>query len=460
MSEHDERKKAAALASIGASALLTLGKLVAGLLSGSLALLSEAGHSLIDTGATILTYFAVRASSEPADDEHHYGHGKIEAVAALAETGLLIVLAAGVLVESARRLMARESEPLDAGWPVFAVLAVAIAVDFVRWRSLGGIARETRSDALAADALHFSSDMIASICVFAGLAASRFGFQQGDAVAAVAVAVFIAVAGWRLGARTIDTLLDRAPDGLAARLRGRIEKTPGVVGVHSLKLRSSGSAVVGELGISVARTLSLERVAAIRGAVAEAIRAESPEADITVSALPVALDDETVLERVLLVAARRRVPVHHVTVQEIDGVKCVGFDVELDGSLSHGRAHEVASGLEEAIRAEIGEEIEVDSHIEPLEVAELAGQDVGLALAADIASALAELAAAGGVLRDTHDVRARRSAQGLAIHYHCHVNPALTVNAVHDAVDLVDHGMRKRFADLVRVVGHAEPPEP
>ena len=140
MTDADALKEKAALASITASALLTLGKLAAGLFSGSLALLSEAGHGLLDTGATILTYFAIRASGKPADEEHHYGHGKVEAVAALAETGLLIVLSIYVLIEAVRRLVGHQADPIEATWPVFAVLVVSIVVDLVRWRSLSAIA--------------------------------------------------------------------------------------------------------------------------------------------------------------------------------------------------------------------------------------------------------------------------------------------------------------------------------
>ena len=420
--------------------------------------MSESGHGLLDTGATILTYFAVRASAQPADDEHHYGHGKIEAVAALAETGLLIVLAIGVMVEALRRLWGHEAEPVDASWPVFAVLIVSIVVDLVRFRSLKKISEDTRSDALAADALHFSSDLIASICVLMGLVASSYGFRQGDTLAAAAVAIFIAIAGWRLGRQTIDTLVDRAPKGLATRLRGRVEAITGVVGVESLRLRPAGATVMGEIAIGVPRTMPLERVSVIKDNVARALLAEAPDTNITVTANPVALDDESVLEQVLLIAARRRVPVHHVTVQEIGGVKSVSFDVELDGDMPHGRAHEIASGLEEAIRAELGADVEVDSHIEPLEVRELRGQDVAPDRIAEIQGVLSELAAAGGVLRDVHDIRARDTQQGLVINYHCRVDPTLTVNAVHEAVDHLDHGMRSRFSNIARVVGHAEPP--
>src|SRR4051812_9239539 len=213
MTESHALKEKAALASIFASALLTLGKLGAGLLTGSLALLSEAGHALLDTGATILTYYALRAAHKPADDEHHYGHGKIEAVAALAETGLLMVLAVGVVYEAVRRLTGLAAEHVDASWVAFAVLGVSIVIDLVRWRSLSKIARETRSDALAADALHFSSDLVGSVCVVLGLVATRMGYPEGDAIAALGVALFIGIAGFRLGRRTIDTLVDAAPKG-------------------------------------------------------------------------------------------------------------------------------------------------------------------------------------------------------------------------------------------------------
>ena len=244
MTDSDALKEKAALASITASALLTLGKLAAGLFSGSLALISEAGHGLLDTGATILTYFAIRASGKPADEEHHYGHGKVEAVAALAETGLLIVLSIYVMIEAVRRLLGHEAEPVEATWPVFAVLVVSIVVDLVRWRSLSAIAEKTKSDALAADALHFSSDLVASVCVLLGLAASRFGYHQGDALAAIGVSVFIGIAGYQLGRRTIDTLVDAAPKGLAEQIRTSVEAVVGVVNVESVRLRPAGPQVL------------------------------------------------------------------------------------------------------------------------------------------------------------------------------------------------------------------------
>ncbi len=457
MTEAHDLKEQAALASISASALLTVGKLAAGLFSGSLSLMSEAGHGLLDTGATILTYFAIRASGKPADEEHHYGHGKVEAVAALAETGLLIVLAAFVMFEAVRRLMGHVAEPVEATWPVFAVLVVSIAVDLVRWRSLDAIAKQTKSDALAADALHFSSDLVGSIMVLLGLAASRFGYQQGDTLAAVGVAIFIAIAGYRLGRRTIDTLVDAAPKGLADAIRKGVGAVSGVVSVDSVRLRPAGAQVLGEVGILVPRNMPLERALTVKQEVAAAIATIAPEVSVTITANPVALDDESALELVLLIAARRRLAIHHVTVQEINGAKAISLDLELDGRMTLGRAHEIASQLEEAIEAEIGPGIEVETHVEPLEVAELSGRDATAEQVKSIEAVLAQAAQDGGVISDVHHVRVRETPSGLVVNYHCRADQSLTVDQVHDAVDQLDRHARHAEPAISRIVGHAEP---
>ena len=457
MSDPLSKKHRAALASIFASAFITLAKLVAGLLSGSLALISEAGHAALDTGATILTYFAVRAADKPADEDHPFGHHKIESVAALIETGLLFVLAVGVLVEAVRRLFLHHpAEAVDANWLPFAVLIVSIAIDLVRWRTLTRVARETHSEALAADALHFSSDLFASVLVLIGLAITRLGYPAGDTFAAVGVAVFIAIAGFRLGKRTIDTLVDRAPPDLPARMREMVGDISGVAAVSSLRLRPAGASVTGDMQISVSRTMPLVQVAELKQEVARAIETIAPGNDVTITANPATLDTETVLERVLLIAARRRVPVHHVTIQEVDGHRAVSLDVELDGRMSLGLAHEIASGLEAAIRTEVGG-LEVETHIEPLETQELTGRDAPPVVADAIRAALVARAAETAEVEAPHNVRVRETAAGLVVNYHCRLDPALSVEAAHEAVDMLDRRVRRDFPEITRIVGHAEP---
>jgi cation diffusion facilitator family transporter len=183
--------------------------------------LSEAAHSFLDLAATVFTYFAVRISGKPADQEHQYGHGKIESMAALAETALLFVLSALVILKAAERLVGGATGAVEVGLATFAVMVVSIGVDFFRARVLSRVAQQTSSQALEADALHFGSDMWSSLAVLVGLGGVALGFPRADAVAAGVVGVFVCLAGWRLGKRTIDTLTDVAPAGVAEQVTAR-----------------------------------------------------------------------------------------------------------------------------------------------------------------------------------------------------------------------------------------------
>ena len=456
MNDDNARKERAALASIFASAGLTVAKLIAGLLSGSLGLLSEAGHGLLDTGATTLTYFAIKEASKPADEEHPYGHGKIEAVAALAETGLLLVLAVVVVAIATYKLF-QGTEIIKPNLLAFTVLLISMAVDLVRWKSLAKIARETRSDALAADALHFSSDLVSSGLVLAGITASAYGFEQGDALAAIGVAIFIAVAGFRLGRRTIDTLVDAAPVGLADKIKDLAQTVSGVVDVETVKLRRAGSEFIGDIGIAVPRTMPLERVASVKAQVENALLDKFPDGRLTITANPRVLDTETILERILLMSALQRLPIHHITVQKVAERTSISMDVEVDRRMSLASAHERASRLEVAIRAELGAEVEVETHIEPLDVVELEGKDVDHSMLNEITDVLCEAAVQTDAIVDIHSVRARHSATGIVVNYHCRASGQLSVESAHIAVDQIDRVARAKVPQIKRIVGHAEP---
>jgi cation diffusion facilitator family transporter len=450
------RKERAAIWSILASAGITLGKGIAGFATGSLALISDAAHSLLDVIATTVTWLALRAAHKPADEEHHYGHGKIESLAALIETAFLFVLSGAVAYEGVRRLWRGESD-ISFSWAAVAVLVAAIVVDAWRWRSLKRVARETSSEALEADALHFSADLVNSALVLIALAAAALGYPQVDSVVAVAVSAFIALAGFRLAQRTLATLLDTAPKGLAQRIGQQAGRVPGVVSVERVRVRPAGGRILGEVFVNVSRTLPLERVAAIKENVLDTIRNEVPEAEVTVTADPVQLDDETILERVMLIAAKQRISIHHVTVQNLSRRLSVSFDLEVDGRMTLTQAHEIASQVENAIREELGPQVEVESHIEPLTVPHLEGREADAATVARIAQTLADATAPDLPLCDVHNVRVRATPSGLIVNYHCRVHPGLDVAAVHDLVDDLERRIRQAHPEILRVVGHAEP---
>ena len=448
-------KRRAALISVAASTGLTLMKLAAGLVSGSLALLSEGAHNAVDIAASGLTYFAVRMADKPADESHPFGHAKVEAVAALAQTAFLFLLSLGVAIMAFRRLGSPPEIAADVF--AFAAIAVSIVVDIFRWRTLRRIARETGSHALEADALHYSGDLVASVLVLVGLGATRLGFPAADALAAIGVAGFIAVSGYRLGQSTLNALLDAAPQGLADDVRRTLGGVGGVAGVDYLRLRRNGAATVGELGLYVSRTLSLEGVEAIRERVRAALARNWPRMKLTIAANPLALDDETVLERVRMTAARRRLFVHHVTIQRIAGRIAVSLDLEVDGEMTLGVAHEVASTLEQAIEAEFEGAVEVDTHIEPLDGRELTGEDADPELTAQVKACLNRRVADLALVRDVHHVRMRKTGEVYYGVFHCRADRAASVEAVHGEVDALERAARGDFPMLLRIIGHAEP---
>ncbi len=450
-------KEQVALTSIVASAGMTVAKGLVGLSTGSLAILSEAGHSLIDLGATVMTYAAVRISGKPADAEHHYGHGKVESVSALGETALLFLLSGVVIWEAVKRLVDHEAHAVVATVWAFGVIAASMAVDFFRARALSRTAKQTQSQALEADALHFSSDLWASFAVLIGLAGVQFGFWWADFGAALLVAVLVCSAGWRLGRRTIDTLTDTAPKGAAEKIAAITAKIAGVVGVEHVRVRGVGDKTFIDLTVAVSRTLPLDRVNAIKSSVDAEIRRQIAGAEPTVITDPVALNNETVLDRVMVIARNRALAVHHVTVHDIQERLIVSLDLEVDGKLTLRAAHDLADGLENAIAAELGPGVEVDTHIEPLQPQEAIGREAPPERVKVVEIALAELAAEGRSIRNVHDVRVRETDEGEIVNFHCDFDPALSVQTVHEQVDALERALRVRSPLIKRAIGHAEP---
>jgi cation diffusion facilitator family transporter len=457
MSEHAHTiKTRVAAISIFASAGMAAAKFVVGILIGSLALVSEALHSSVDVIATIITWLVVRVSDKPADEEHHFGHGKFESVSALGVIAILYVLAGGILVESWSRLREGTPPPTISAIP-FVVLLIDIAVNFWRARALHRTARETGSQALAADALHFMSDVLGSIAVIIGLALAGLGFWWGDAAAAVAVAIMIALLGLRMARETVETLLDRAPEGVSEKARDAIEQVPGVVGVDRLRARMVGATHFIDATVQVPRTLPIDRVDEIKRKVQTAVSAALGDADVTFTAVPVALDNESVRERIMVIARNSGLAVHHVTVHDLGGKLTVALDLEVDGDMALTAAHDIAHGLERNIRDEFGTEVEVDTHIEPLEPELPFGTDATPDRIETIRAALSRFATETAI-RDIHDVRVRNTDAGEIVNFHCRAAPSMSVIKVHENVDEIERALRRAFPTVKRVISHAEPP--
>jgi cation diffusion facilitator family transporter len=457
MKDHVQSKKTRVAAiSVFASAGMAVAKLVVGIIIGSLALISEALHSSVDVVATAITWMVVRVSDQPADEEHHYGHGKFESISALGVIALLYVLAGGILVESYSRLREGAAPPTISAIP-FVVLLVDISVNFWRARALHRTAHETKSQALAADALHFASDVLGSVAVMTGLALAGLGFWWGDSAAAIAVAIMIAALGLRMARSTVETLLDRAPEGVSEQAKTAIQSVPGVVGVNRLRVRMVGATYFIDAIVKVPRTYPIDRVEEIKRKAQGAVAAALGDADLTFTAAPVALDNESVRERIMVIARNSGLAVHHVTVHDLGGRLIVGIDLEVDGDMTLTAAHAIAHGLEHNIRDEFGAEVEVDTHIEPLEPELPFGVDAPADRIETIRTALSRFAA-DTAIHDIHNVRVRNTDAGEIVNFHCRAAPSMSVIKVHENVDEIERALRRAFPTVKRVISHAEPP--
>ena len=290
-----QEKSQVALSSVIAALALTSFKIVVGIITGSLGILAEAAHSGLDLIAAFVTFLAVRTSGKPADQDHLYGHGKIENISALFETLLLLLTCVWIIYEAIQRLFFKTVEIDPSIW-AFLVMVVSIVIDFSRSRALYRAAHKHRSQALEADALHFSTDIWSSTVVIVGLIAVRLSdilpnaqfLAHADPIAALGVAAIVVIVGAKLGNRTIHALLDTAPSGVGEQIRAKVETIPGVLDCHRVRVRPSGPDYFVDVHVLLNGMLSLEKAHELTVTIENSIREILPGADVTVHPEPVA----------------------------------------------------------------------------------------------------------------------------------------------------------------------------
>jgi cation diffusion facilitator family transporter len=454
-------KRSVALISVGAAVLLTGTKLVVGLWTNSLGILSEAAHSGLDLLAAGMTLWAVSVSGRPADGDHTYGHGKVENLSALAETLLLLGTCGWIIMESCRRLLFHEAVVSVNAWS-FSVVILSITVDYWRARALQRAADKFGSQALEADALHFSTDIWSSAVVLAGLAgvlaAEHLGLpwlRQADAVAALGVAIIVLVVCYRLGRKSVDDLLDAAPRGLREKVE-EAAKVPGVREVRQVRVRRSGPSFFADVTVTVGHDAPFERAHAIADQAEASVREVLPGADVVVHVEPCAEGADPIsIARAL--AARHGFSANSLRLCDDPEGSCLDLHLEVRPGLSVEQAHREVSAYEADLRASLPTLSEVVSHIEP------AGQNSGLGSQDAAGEDLIRTAVSGFELSekvaiDPHDIRARMHDGELSLSLHCSVDPKTPVEDAHDLTVRLEKHLRAAVPNLKRVVIHVEPP--
>jgi len=457
-------KRSVALSSLVAAALLTTLKILVGVMTGSLGILSEAAHSGLDLVAAGITFVAVGLADRPADSSHPFGHGKFEHLSAFVETALLLVTCAVIIFEAVRRLFFQEVH-VEPSVAAYTVMLVSIVVDALRSSALARVARKYSSQALEADALHFSTDVYSSSVVILGLIVVHFAERSGrqwlagaDSVAALMVAAITVYISARLGRRTLDALVDAAPQGTSARIAEAISRVPGVLDYERIRVRQSGNRLFVDLRLMLESNIPFEHAGAVVDEVESRVRDVFPDVDVVVRAAPREPASSDTVERVRAVAHRHNFQVHEVAVYQVNGRLDVNLDLELDPALRLDEAHERATLLEGEIKRALAEVDEVTVHIEPLLKDVETGSEAAT-VRTDMERSLERIARQTPGVLDCHSVEAHQVGRNVVVRLHCTLEPDLSVAQVHEITEDLGFKFREAFPRISKVNIHPEPRE-
>ena len=449
------QRRTALISVLVAVALITL-KLVTGIVTHSLGLLSEAAHSGTDLVAALLTFFAVGVAARPADVGHQYGHGKAEHLAALGEASILVLASLLIVWRSIARLSGSAHPHVDAAWYALLVIGIVIVLDITRTVASWRAARQYHSAALASNALHFGTDLGGSLAVLVGLVLVRAGYQNADSVAALVVAGIVLLAAARLMRGNIDVLMDRVPTDAEAAARAAIAGIEPPVQLRRLRMRHAAGRVFADVVIGVEFDAAVGQGHAAADAVERALESALPEADVVVHVEPMQ-EDTAVRERAH--AAALGVPrvreVHNVSVVDTGTGNELSLHLKLPGNLSLEEAHEIAEEVERAIHQAVPEVSSVQTHLEPLEE-ESAGSTPR---AADVA---ADRATVARIVRDAtgsepEKLRFLKTEDGLVAYLTLRLGSDTPLAEAHGQASRIEETIRRERPEIADVIVHTEP---
>src|SRR6184192_3172046 len=454
-------KRSVARNSVLAAIAMTGLKIIVGFATGSLGLISEAAHSALDLIAAVITFFSVGVSDKPADADHQYGHGKVENFSAFIETGLLLLTCAGIVYEAIKRLFFHHVS-IEPTLAAFLVMFFSMAMDYWRSRELGKIASKYDSQALQADALHFSTDIWSSGVVAIGLGLVLIGRKlaipwliDADPIAALFVAVVIVFVSTRLARRTIDALLDTAPAGARSKILSALRNVEGLLEVDRVRIRRAGNRYFADVSIGLARNVTFQRSGQVAEQVSRTVHEVLPNTDVIVRSIPRPASAENIFDRVRAVATLHNLNVHDVSVQDLDGSLHVEQHLELDERLTLKEAHDRATLLESEIRHDVPEISSILTHIESEPATIETGDEV--ARDAKLEKRLKAIAAKFPEILDMHDVQMKRVRGRLYVSCHCTMSDEMPLSRVHDIQTELETRFKQKAPELFRVLIHPEP---
>lgn len=447
-------KKRVALTSVVAAIFLTGFKLIVGFSTGSLGILSEAAHSGLDLGAALLTYIAVRISDKPADEDHPYGHGKIENISALLQTVLLIGTCFFIIKLGVERIIDDNTDVEVTFWS-FAVMGISILVDYTRSRALLRTAKAYRSQALEADAVHFSTDIWSSMVVIFGLVLTLAGFKHGDSLAAIGVAIFVLYISGNLLKKTIDALTDSIPKEIEPKIRQVMKTIEGIYSYRYLRVRQSGSKIFVDMYVHINRTVPFEQAHHVTDEVESKISEIVPNADILIHMEPYENENESIIDKIRMIVAEQGLTCHNIRAQKIAKGYVVDFHLECNNQMPFADAHEASARIERKLKQKIEEIKNVKVHIEDARDREVNAEDI-TSKSKHLIERVKELALEEKSILGCDDFIVIKVEGHKKLMMDCHVKDGLTLDEVHAMMTSFENRIQKDMPEITHIVIHPE----
>lgn len=450
-------KERVAFSSLLVAIFLTAMKLLVGFLTNSLAIISEALHSGIDLIAAGMTLFAVAKSDLPPDPGHPYGHHKLENVSSFIETVLLYVTVIWVLYEVVQRLVLGGAVVEMSAWAV-AVMLLSIALNFGRSRALYNAAKKFKSQALEADAVHFMADLISSIIVIVGIVPAYFGLTQFDSFAAIGVAAIIAIIGFRIGKKSISSLMDAAPAGLERLISEEVKKVEGVEKIERIRVRESGPRVFVDITALINKTLPFEAAHEVTEKINARIEAIVPDSDVIVHAEPFSLQATPLLDAIRSEASLfpEIKSIHNIEILGVNDRLHIDFHIELEGDLPISRAHDVMTRLESRIAALDKKISRVSSHVEPIHK-EASTHETNGSLDAQITKGIENIVRQNPEVLSFEVQNMVKMNGKYTVTLRCLFISTMNVQDCHDVCSAIEQAIKSKLPEVASVTIHQEP---
>lgn len=462
MEETSKIKVKVALNSLFAAIFITLIKILAAYFSGSLAILTEVVNSGIDIFVCLVTIFSVKYAAKPADEDHNYGHDKAENISALIQVLFLFGTSSFIIYEAVQRIFLGKHPNLHITAWTFTALIVSMAIDFFRARALNRIADETKSNALKADALHFSSDILSSMIVIIGLIFSFLGFEKADAISAFVVAIIIIILGVNMSRKAIDSLLDRVPPGLSEKIRYETLLIEGVEGIRNFRIRSTGAKIFIDMTIEISRIIPFSKAHDIMDAVERRLHQLIDNADIVIHSEPVETDKETINDKIKMIVNSFGMKSHDVFSHKIGNEIISELHIEVTDTNDLIKAHDRITEIEEKIKRDIDIISDVKIHIdEPSNILydtiDITGKSEEMIME------IKKIIGRNKDVTSCSDFSVIITNGKIRVSLNCIFDYHFSLEEVHDIVTLLESKifseLKERYPKLSNVIIHAEPTE-